>query len=1265
MTQANYNFGYAELSRAKQATKVSGKGKCEKLEAEKEFLQILEKNLYLEQRQEEDWGAGTDAKAFSLGDLEVEFSDYAGAKEDATQLSSLDALSTVLSQQPAAFKSERLSAVNKQVCVIDKLPGKYKATRVLLLSNNYIRNLGGLQQFRSLKTLSLSNNLVTSFGSLAGASKACECLENANFEGNQICKYPFYRSHILSYFPSLNVLDNCPVTDKERKFWKRDVSIARERIAEIVQNYCLTCFLTHVADLLSVHQGIRAKAGRAGGEARDPVTRASIRTLIGSWEKENHFCRGVLDQVEVHYNLEVSKVKHQMQYFCKKAGIKEDKSNLWVMAFEKILSRQEFVLKDLGCRIEQFAPLELKSPSLDLAKEITQGIQRGGANRFEKDVSRRRGRGNRHACAEATEAEHHENVPLARTHVPSPPISGKVRSSRDQNSRKGGDLGSVRDGLRHRDRSKLRFRPIERKSPSGEETSAGETQGGDVGQGLSPSTSEASVRSAGAPPPRALESKQVGPAPILRERQPLTPVRLDAVCSGVGGESAEKPLSAAESPLFQNIAVTEGLDPMEEVTTDFSVVEELRLTVEALDEEASTAVRTVNDAIDELNSDLDGMIAAQQSLEQEVIQKKLLENEAKSLLALQMKENAKLQESTRAIDSVLKANHELKFEVASLQQEYSDVLGQLRREKEKVESFEKEIKAFRDAERAAKRKEEFIESCKELSERSLGRRVFLRFFRRVRELQRQRKAFVQVQEDVFRRVKWETLICWSYVCRRTARMKEFIRRREDWQTRAMFEYWRDWSVDHRAKRLMMVDIHEKAKEILRRKVLFHWRGVAQAMVETQQKVAHTFREFWVRKKAYLAFCKVVERRRRSDYLEALAYRHRVERWFHLWCIWCSEKQEHRRMSEEADSFRAFWTKKRFFNKFLLLVVLNERRHISRLISLNHFVKQLQQRTLLVWRENVLLEQRKKVSADFAVQNYLWKALQSWKGYWADQIAKKARRKKLGVIGRMITSEKNAQIRSTYFFRWFAYTTKSASASKLESQELEHQEYIESERERERERERRASIAASSRRPSSFRGEPPVQRRQSAYAYGSAEPPLEDVGADMQSEREEMISFIPASRRPSSFRGEPPAVRRRQSAYAYGSAEVVGADIQSEREEMISTMRRLSRSPRLAPVANPKAESREAPLSFTPPPRPGLVEGFNTNAFPSSMHHQQQGLQNNSPLNSHLARSATSYDQSVGDLYTPPLQSMDSMRELVSLHAEISTLQNRILETLET
>ena len=123
----------------------------------------------------------------------------------------------------------------------------------------------------------------------------------------------------------------------------------------------------------------------------------------------------------------------------------------------------------------------------------------------------------------------------------------------------------------------------------------------------------------------------------------------------------------------------------EAAPTDASLVEELRSTIESLDKEASAAVHSADKALGYLNADIDGMILTQHTLQQEVIQKKLLESEAKNLLSLQLKENTKLQESASAIDTVLQENNDLKLQLASLQQEHKEILGQLRREREKVE----------------------------------------------------------------------------------------------------------------------------------------------------------------------------------------------------------------------------------------------------------------------------------------------------------------------------------------------------------------------------------------------------------------------------------------------------------------------------------------------------------------------------------------------------------------------------------------------------
>ena len=117
-------------------------------------------------------------------------------------------------------------------------------------------------------------------------------------------------------------------------------------------------------------------------------------------------------------------MRYQLQYFCRKAGIKQDRSALWVTAFEKILSKQEAVLKDLGGRIEQFAPLDLHSPSVQLANEIV-----SAARSCEGQRSGTRGGfpGTRDSRATATADD--GPVPIARSKGPGQPISGKVRPS--------------------------------------------------------------------------------------------------------------------------------------------------------------------------------------------------------------------------------------------------------------------------------------------------------------------------------------------------------------------------------------------------------------------------------------------------------------------------------------------------------------------------------------------------------------------------------------------------------------------------------------------------------------------------------------------------------------------------------------------------------------------------------------------------------------------------------------------------------------------
>ena len=1230
--------GYAELSLAKQANNKNS-GKCEKTQAEKEFLAILEKNLFLEQSHE-DWASGIEANPFTLDDLEVEFSDYAGIKEEETRLSSLDPLSKVLKINPTTFKSNRLSAVNRQVSTIDKLPDKCKTTQVLLLSNNYIKDLTGLQQFKQLKTLSLSNNAIISFEALKTASRACTLLESANFEGNRICKYPFYRSHLVSLFPALNVLDNCPVSDKERKLAKRDVLVTTEHLSEIVQNYCLISFLKHVVDLLKIHVGIRLKSG--GSNTSMPVTRASIKLLISSWRKENHFGEDILVDIKLHYCVELSKVKHQIQYFCKKAGIKQDKSTLWMKAFEKVLGHQEAIIKELSSQVEQFTPVDVRASPLD-ASAISQGqdvtVEGVGTNKRNSTGADTERASSEEALSKSSlffgrkvsrgsrvdvdgEAE-----PIARSVVPTKPITGR-QTGQVEHQRRVEDT-QVQD----RQRTRLRFRPIERSPPSargrGPESEDSDSSVRPCGPSTSPYLSSAEgnlgistktlverdeIASATVSTScrknrkehtswAADETATDGSRPVAKENVALTSLL------GRGETSADKSKSKV---FFQDITATDtslvmsDMDEAEVPPQGASMVEELRETIERLDEEATSAVESVERAIGDLNEDLDNVIFAQQNLQQKIVHTKLMENETRNLLQLEKKQNEKLKESTGAIDKLIEENNNLKFEVASLKQEYQSILGQLRREKQKVESLEKEAKAHKEADEEREGKIVFSNKCESLARRSLLRRVFLHYIESLQTMRWQKDCFLQIQHTYQRRVKREVLLWWHALHNHMCKVKQYKAERRDKRVRSMLKYWRKWAETHREKRLMILDLYERADQITKRKVLHQWKVVAEMTVESQDKIAYTFQQFWIRKKTFTALSNIVSLKRAKNHLTALANYHRMKTLFHSWCRWHVAEVDEQGQMKEAEEFSRLWLMRRMFNRFLLLVVLNERRHIAKLIAVNHYVKRLQFSTIRVWRNAVTYEHKKGMASTYVKRRLVWASFQRWKKYWDTQVTKKVRRKKMGVIGKIISNERNAQMRASAFFKWYAYT-KRVNAETLEDQLLEQeQKHL-----IEKEQERRSSISLANRRESNF-GIYNRQRRTSQYHQmdlGSSRYNPEMVLEKPLVQEVSPESFV--SRR-SSIREEP-LLKRRESAWHSAGA---------------------------SPYSSEYLQQTHVP-SFSPQPIPSAVP---TEVEPTAAVVKPVG-------------SISSTKEA-----PTPVQQMH-VRELMDLHNEINVLQSRILDTL--
>ncbi|XP_048227734.1 uncharacterized protein LOC8263887 isoform X2 [Ricinus communis] len=95
----------------------------------------------------------------------------------------------------------------------------------LVLRNNALSTLRGLENLKSLEGLDVSYNIISNFSELEFLS-SLPSLQNLWLEGNPLCCSRWYRAQVFSYF---NHADTLKLDDKEisrREFWKRQIIIA-------------------------------------------------------------------------------------------------------------------------------------------------------------------------------------------------------------------------------------------------------------------------------------------------------------------------------------------------------------------------------------------------------------------------------------------------------------------------------------------------------------------------------------------------------------------------------------------------------------------------------------------------------------------------------------------------------------------------------------------------------------------------------------------------------------------------------------------------------------------------------------------------------------------------------------------------------------------------------------------------------------------------------------------------------------------------------
>ncbi|PKU79897.1 Dynein light chain 1, axonemal [Dendrobium catenatum] len=92
----------------------------------------------------------------------------------------------------------------------------------LVLRNNVLRTLRGLENLKLVEGLDLSCNLISSFSEMEILANL-PCLQNLWLEGNPICYARWYRAHVFSFFshPERLILDDNNISTKE--YWERHI----------------------------------------------------------------------------------------------------------------------------------------------------------------------------------------------------------------------------------------------------------------------------------------------------------------------------------------------------------------------------------------------------------------------------------------------------------------------------------------------------------------------------------------------------------------------------------------------------------------------------------------------------------------------------------------------------------------------------------------------------------------------------------------------------------------------------------------------------------------------------------------------------------------------------------------------------------------------------------------------------------------------------------------------------------------------------------
>eukprot|EP00981_Chlorochromonas_danica_P006334 scaffold1365_cov163-Ochromonas_danica.AAC.24 len=158
---------------------------------------------------------------------------------------------------PVSLEKQKIRCVGREVNAIGSLPTVFtQSIKTLLLSNNALTSLAGVEQFSHLETLSVANNLIDYLEDICALS-SLPWLRKLSLYGNAVSFLPFYAEMVISQCPRLEVLDGSEVDDFRRSesvLAFKQVIICYRRA---VQNEVRNALLHHLLLRLRCNQEVK------------------------------------------------------------------------------------------------------------------------------------------------------------------------------------------------------------------------------------------------------------------------------------------------------------------------------------------------------------------------------------------------------------------------------------------------------------------------------------------------------------------------------------------------------------------------------------------------------------------------------------------------------------------------------------------------------------------------------------------------------------------------------------------------------------------------------------------------------------------------------------------------------------------------------------------------------------------------------------------------------------------------------------------------